>query len=268
MIKEATLSESPTESELLRDAIASKDEKISKWKERSKEILSYCDSNTNFFLAETYFHRELLKSESNLGVLVEHCQRDESSDILNIVAGVMMHEVELVANFDSKSDWIRFRFISRSYPFDFVERILGSMCLRNCVGPVFTNYVNANKKGYVEKHIDPLRRDSISSAYWGIKRKARLPMQLWAYDIAQCDPELEGQTYSRRVFPIFSSEHMEDYMRTGRVIEEADYQFFLDGTYSYIDLSRSWYDVKELEAEWEELNAFVGTKCSKWGDGE
>lgn len=267
MIEEIILSESQRESELLRDAIASK-EKISKWKERSKEILSDCNPNTNFFLAETYFHRELLNSESNIGILVEHCQRDESSDILNIVAGVKMHRVELVADFDSKSDWIRFRFISMCYPFDFVEQILSSMCVRNSVGPVFTNYVNANKKGYAEKHIEPSRRNSVSSAYWGMKRRATLPMQLWAYDLSQCDPELETQTYSRRVFPIFSSEHMEEYMRRGIVCREADYQFFLDGMYSYIDLARSWNEVKELEAEWEELNAFVGTKCSKKGDGE
>ena len=120
MIKETTLSEGESESKLLRDATLFKDKKISKWKERSKEILSDCHPGTNFFLAETYFHRELLKSESNIGILVEHCQTDQSSDMLNLVAGVAMHRVELVADFDRKSDWIRFKFISMSYPFVFV----------------------------------------------------------------------------------------------------------------------------------------------------
>jgi hypothetical protein len=58
---------------------------------------------------------------------------------------------------------------------------------------------------------------------------------------------------------------MEDYLRTGRVSEKADYQFFLDGKYSYIDLSRSWVRAKDLEEDWEDLNAFVGKGANKEG---
>uniref|UniRef100_UPI00404895AF hypothetical protein n=1 Tax=Rheinheimera sp. TaxID=1869214 RepID=UPI00404895AF len=98
-----------------------------------------------------------------------------------------------------------------------------------------------------------------STAYWGMRRKEHLPMQLWAYDLAQCDPELEEQTYSRKVFPILTADHMTEYQKTGKIFEDKDYQFFLDGKYSYIDLSRSWSALQDLESDWEELNAHVGS---------
>lgn len=259
MIEEIFLAESQMESESLGDS------KVSNWKKDVIDVVGRIPTGTNFFLAETYLRFDEQNEEPLLGVLMN--EDGDAENLFNRLTAKRLWETPVWTVFDQTTRSIRFRYVTLCYPFRVAEEVIAPLC-KHPDTSLITTFVNAKKKGYSEKRVALEPSEVRSTAYWGMKRKATLPMHLWAYDLVKCDPELEGQTYSRRVFPIFSSEHMEDYMRTGKVCEEADYQFFLDGMYSYIDLSRSWYGVKELESEWEELNKLVGTNCSERGDRE
>jgi hypothetical protein len=226
---------------------------LSNWKKNALEVTAHFPKGVNFFLAECYFRSSAVENEPLLLALLS-----ESTTIQALTERRFCQPTAVSEIVDGDVGEIRFRFVTHSYPFLFAEQVLAPLC-QDPETALCTRFVNAKKKGFSEKRIcrdDPQVR---SNAYWGMKRKADLPMQLWAYDLAQCDPELKEQTYSRKVFPILTADHMTEYQKTGKIYEDKDYQFFLDGKYSYIDLSRSWSALQDLESDWEELNAHVGS---------
>jgi len=259
MIEEIALSESQRDSESLGDS------KVSNWKKDVIDVVGRIPTGTNFFLAETYLRFDEQNEEPLLGVLMN--EDGDAENLFNRLTAKRLRETPVWTVFDQPTRSIRFRYVTLCYPFRVAEEVIAPLC-KHPDTSLITTFVNAQKKGYSEKRVALEPSEVRSTAYWGMKRKATLPMQLWAYDLTKCDPELKKKTYRRKIFPIFSTQHMKDYMRTGRVCEEADYQFLIDGMYSYIDLSRSWSAVKELEGEWEELNMLVGTGYLKKGDGE
>jgi hypothetical protein len=233
--------------------IASLREDISNWKEEALKVVAKYPKGTNFFVAESYFRSFAADNEPLLLALIQEPATIEALTERRFCQRSAVREITDFGNGE-----IRFRFVTHHYPFNFAENVLGPLC-RNPETAIFTRFVNARKKGFSEKRTCSDHPEVRSTAYWGIKRKASLPSQLWAYDITQCDPEQENPTYSRKVFPLLTQEHMDQYLKTGRICEDKDYQFFLDGKYSYIDLSRSWETVKDLEADWEELNDHLGS---------
>lgn len=232
-------------------------EDISNWKEEALKVVADFPKGVNFFLAECYFQSSAAENEPLLLALISESKTIESLTRKQFCQPTAVSEIV-----DGDSGEIRYRFVTHDYPFRFAEEILAPLC-RDPETAMFIRFVNGKKKGFAEKHISVDHPVVRSTAYWGMKREATLPSQLWSYDLTQCDPELESQTYERKVFPIFSANHMNQYLKTGKVCVDKDYQFFLDGKYSYIDLSRSWSAVKDLEAEWEELNAYVGANLSE-----
>lgn len=233
--------------------LASLRESLSNWKEDALKVVAKYPKGTNFFVAESYFQSSAADNEPLLLALIPERATIEALTERRFCQPCAIREIV-----DFRDGEIRFRFVTHHYPFEFAEKVLGPLC-QDPGTAIFTRFVNARKKGFSEKHTSSDHPEVRSTAYWGIKRKASLPLQQWAYDITQCDPEREKQTYSRNVFPLLTQEHMDQYQRTGRICEDKDYQFFLDGTYSYIDLTRSWEAVKDLEDDWEELNAHLGS---------
>ena len=226
---------------------------LSNWKKNALEVVTSFPKGVNFFLAECYFRSSAVENEPLLLALLS-----ESTTIRALTERQFCQSTAVGEVVDGDKGDIRYRFVTHSYPFLFAERVLAPLC-QHPETSVFTRFVNAKTKGYAEKRICSDHPEVRSTAYWGMRRKVDLPMQLWAYDLAKCNPELEEQTYSRKVFPILTADHMAEYQKTGKIYEDKDYQFFLDGKYSYIDLSRSWGALKDLEADWEELNSVAGS---------
>ena len=232
---------------------ASLGEEISNWKEDALKVVAKYPKGTNFFVGESYFRSSAADNEPLILALIQEPATIEALTERRFCQPTAIREIV-----DFRNGEIRFRFVTHHYPFEFAEKVLGPLC-QDPGTAIFTRFVNARKKGFSEKRICLDHPEVRSTAYWGMRRKVDLPMQLWAYDLAKCNPELEEQTYSRKVFPILTADHMAEYQRTGKIYEDKDYQFFLDGKYSYIDLSRSWSALKDLEVDWEELNAVAGS---------
>lgn len=226
----------------------------SKWKSDVLDALGRVPLRSNFFLAECYFSQQTLEKETLLTTLLgDKC---EEGELINQLTTKRLWDTPVWVITDDSSGAVRYKFVTRGYPFRFVEEVIAPLC-RCPETSLITAFVNSKKKGYAEKRISLDTSEVRSSAYWGMKRVAVLPMQSWAYDITQCNPMLDSQVYKRHVYPHLTNNHLIQYHKTGRIRAAKDYQFFLDGKYSYTDLLESWSTVKDLELEWEELNTHI-----------
>lgn len=247
--------------DVLDDDVGMK-ESISKWMSEAGNDIAKYPNGENFFLAECYVKSECFEIEPLLMALISS-DKYKGRPLLQDLASKHLTTSSILEVIDSRGR-IGFRFFTTSFPFLFAEKVLAPLC-RDPQTSLFTVFVNAKKKGYAEKRGRERSGDVMSTAYWGMKRNANLPMQLWAYDLTQCDAELDQQTYSRNIYPLLSDKHLVDYTKHGRITEEKDYQFFLNGSFSYVDIGRSWFKVNELEQDWEALNQKVGTQYN--GEG-